>query len=95
MPAENIRQRLTNLSLGDQDNLRPLFEALVDALEAVAQDVDKVQNDTVVLDTALDAMATQLNADAGVTDTDYAGGASAMTAAGTTEASLDGFIVKV
>ena len=71
MPAKNVRQHLTQLAVNDQENLRPLLEAIVDSLDAIEVDIT-------ALDTAFDTLVAKMNLDAGITDADYAG-AAAMT----------------
>lgn len=76
MPS--IAHRTRRVSAKD---LRTLLEAAQADLAAIRAEVAKLVTDVGVLDTGLDTLATKLNADATVTDTNYAGAASAMTAA--------------
>lgn len=56
-------------------------KALIDVINQQAARIDELIADVGSLDTALDALATKLNSDGGVTDTDYAG-AGTMTSDG-------------
>lgn len=63
MADKSIKKRLQAMSNNkDAEELRQLIQAILVDLTA--------------LKSAVDAMATKLNADAGVTDTDYAGAAT-------------------
>lgn len=67
--TESVARRTNRLEKLDAEAIRKLLEAVVD-------DLGTLRADVAALDTALDAMATKLNADAGVTDVDYAGAAA-------------------
>lgn len=68
----SIKNHIARLEVLDRRAAQVLFEA-------IRTDLSNVGADIAALDTALDAMATKLNADAGVTDVDYAGALTAMT----------------
>lgn len=73
----------TNAMKGSRVNkeVRAMLDAARADLVAIRAEVAKLVTDVGVLDTGLDTMATKLNADATVTDTNYAGATAAMTAA--------------
>ena len=65
----------------DEQDERTLLTAMLADITAIRAEVVKLVTDVGVLDTGLDTLATKLNADGGVTDTNYAGATAAMTAA--------------
>ena len=73
--------------------LQAFISDLLDIIDIQNADIDKLQNDTVALDTAFDTLIAKLNADTGITDTDYAA-AAAMTALGTTATLTSAIMVK-
>lgn len=69
-----ILNEMKGLSTGDKALLKKAMDALIDNVAELIVDVTAVA-------TALDTLATKLNADGGVTDTNYAtGNAAAITA---------------
>jgi hypothetical protein len=79
--------RFTNITqiINGADFTPTQVQALRELASALVDDRDAVYTAIGALDTALDAMAAQLNLDDGVTDDDYAGAATAMpTATGLT-----------
>lgn len=78
--SQSIKQRIQGLSNNsDAKELKFLLDAILADLTALRTTVAAVRTDTVALDTGIDTLVAKLNADVGVTDTDYAG-AAAMTA---------------
>lgn len=75
--------RFTNVTalLNNSDFTPAQVQALRELVDAIVDDRANISASLTALDTALDAMATKLNADTGVNDTDYAGAATAMTVA--------------
>ncbi len=66
-------------SSGHRADTNAVLDAVVADLTAIRAEVVKAVADITALDTAFDTLVAKLNADGGVTDTDYAG-AAAMTA---------------
>lgn len=64
----------------DEQDERTVLNALLADITAIRAEVVKLVTDAAALKSAHDTMATKLNADAGVTDTNYAA-VAAMTAA--------------
>ena len=75
--------RFTNITqiINGADFTPTQVQALRELVDAIVDDRAAVYTGLAALDTALDAMAAQLNLDEGVTDTDYAGAATAMPTA--------------
>lgn len=81
--SESIGQRTNSMSIGvDAAALRALYDAQLADITALRATVATLVTDNATLAAAVDTMAAKLNADGGVTDTDYAtGNAAAVTAA--------------
>ncbi len=79
----SIKQRVNALSIHkDQGELKPILDAILADLGAVRTPAAANVADVLALATALDVLATKLNADGGVTDEDYSKvNAAAVTAA--------------
>lgn len=74
--SESIKQRTSAFNTTEERELQLL-------LEAARVDNAALRADITALATALDTLATKLNADAGVTDTNYATGNAAAVTSGT------------
>lgn len=78
--AENIHQRLAGLPPAEQREVTKLFDAVLTDMAALRTQLLAAHVDIDVLRAAAATLATKLNADAGVTDTDYAAPAAATIA---------------
>jgi len=76
MATESIKKRTARLEVLDSIALQKL-------LEEARADIALLRADNATLAAALDTLATKLNADAGVTDVNYATGNAAAVTSGT------------
>lgn len=70
--SESIGQRAGHLARHDERELRPLLEAALTDLTALRTTVAACVADITALRTAIVGITAQLDADEGITDTDYA-----------------------
>lgn len=86
--SKSIKQRVGGLSCRpDAEQLRVLLNAVLADNTALRSTVAALVADITELDSTIDTLVAKMNADAGITDTDYAG-AAAMTASAPSELTL-------
>ena len=82
--TESIQKRTQRLESLDHINMVKLLNAVLDDNAALRVDVAALiaasEANTTALDTAIDVLVAKMNLDGGITDADYAGSLTAMTA---------------
>ena len=82
--AESIKHRMARFNSLEEIDLIKLLNAVLDDNAALRVDVAALiaasEANTTALDTAMDVLVAKMNLDGGITDADYAGSLTAMTA---------------